>query len=83
MKKSLIAALALMAASSSAQALVEVKAGYNYLKTNDSGQVRTVYGNFEHFVPLIPNAAVRIDKLDADKLSFTGFDASGYYTVSG
>lgn len=81
MKRSLLAAAVLMASASSAHALVGAKLGYNYWMTANHDGVHSVYANFEHFIPLVPNAAVRYSKVDSNKLEFSSYDAYGYYRI--
>ena len=82
MKKSLIAAAILLAgASSSAQAIVGAKAGYNYWFTSSHGNVHNGYVQLEHFVPLVPNAALRYSSVDSNKLELDSIDAYGYYRL--
>lgn len=81
MKKSLLAAAVLLVSASNAQALVGAKVGYNYWKTANHDGVHNVYANFEHFVPLVPNAAVRYTNADSSKMEFKSYDAFGYYRL--
>ena len=82
MKKALLASAALMMTAGAAQAdVLGVKAGYNFWETENHDEVQTVYGSFEHFIPLLPNVAARAEKLDNDKLSFTSYEASAYYEI--
>ena len=70
-----------MASASSAHALVGAKLGYNYWTTANHSGVHSVYANFEHFIPLIPNASVRYSQVDSNKLQFDSLDAFGYYRI--
>ncbi|MGI9276702.1 MAG: hypothetical protein ACR2PT_17895 [Endozoicomonas sp.] len=81
MKKSLLAVAVLLAGASNAHAIVGAKAGYNYWMTANHDKMHTVYGQFEHFIPLVPNAAVRYSTMDDKKLKFDSYDAYGYYEV--
>ena len=81
MKKSILAAAVLLATASNAQALIGAKVGYNYWNTANHDGVHNVYANFEHFIPLIPNAAVRFTDVDSKKLEFNSYDAFGYYRL--
>ena len=82
MKKSLIAAAILLAGiSSSAQAIVGAKAGYNYWMTSSHGKIHNGYVQLEHFIPLLPNAAMRYSVADTNKLAFDSIDAYGYYSL--
>ena len=82
MKQTLIAAAMLSVASFAAQAdVLGATAGYNYWETSDFGAFQTGYVQFEHFIPLVPNAAVRYGKVDDSKLSFHSYDAYGYYEI--
>ena len=82
MKKSLIAAAIVLAGvSSSAQALVGAKAGYNYWFTSNHGNVHNLYAQLEHFIPLVPNAALRYSAVDSTRLELDTIDAYGYYRL--
>ncbi|MCL6269495.1 hypothetical protein M3P05_06015 [Sansalvadorimonas sp. 2012CJ34-2] len=82
MKKILTAAAILSAVSSLTQAgVLGATAGYNYWATSDFGAFQTGYAQFEHFIPLLPNAAVRFGKVDDKKLNFKSYDAYGYYEL--
>ena len=81
MRKSLLIAAVLLTSATSAQALVGAKVGYNYWKTANHDGVHNLHGQFEHFVPLVPNAAVRYTSTDNSKLKFNSFDALGYYRL--
>ncbi|MET4692843.1 hypothetical protein [Endozoicomonas lisbonensis] len=81
MKKSLLAAAVLLVSASNAQALVGAKVGYNYWNTANHDGVHNLYANFEHFVPLVPNVAVRYTDVDSRRMKFNSFDALGYYRL--
>lgn len=81
MKKSLLAAVVLMTSATSAQALVGANVGYNHWMTSNHGNAQTVYASFEHFIPLIPNAAVRYTGIDNKRMKFNSYDAFGYYRL--
>ena len=88
MKKSLLAS-AIMAVSStflaiapsSAEAIVGAKVGYNYWHTANHGAFHTMYGQFEHFIPFVPNAGVRYSSVDDRRMKFDSYDAYGYYSL--
>ncbi|WP_153766371.1 hypothetical protein [Endozoicomonas sp. OPT23] len=80
MKKAIFAGAALLITATAAHAdMLGVKAGYNYWNTTNHEEVQSVYGSFEHFIPLVPNVAFRAEKMDSDKLSFTSYETSAYY----
>ena len=81
MKKSLLAAAILMTTTTSVHALAGAKLGYNYWMTANHDGVHSVYANFEHFIPLVPNAAVRYSEVDSKKLEFSSYEAYGYYRI--
>ena len=79
MKKSLLATAFLVVSASSAHAMVGADIGYNYWHTSDHDDVQSVYGSFEHFVPLVPNAAARYTQVNSNALKFDSYEASAYY----
>lgn len=82
MKKTLIAAAILMAgASSSAQAIVGAKAGYNYWFTSNHGNAHNAYVQLEHFMPFVPNPALRYSAVDSNRLELDSIDVYGYYSL--
>ncbi len=82
MKKTLLTGAVLLMTAGAAQAdMLGVKVGYNYWETSSHDEVQSVYGSFEHFIPLVPNVALRAEQLDSKKLSFTSYETSGYYEI--
>lgn len=93
MKKTTVLACAAVFAAISAPVTADVlgaKVGLDYvyadldvngIAANDNQDNYHIYGAFEHFIPLVPNALVEYSTHGNSDLGFEQFSATGYYEL--
>ncbi len=82
MKRKILATLVLALTSTTIQAAdLGAKVGYSHWMPSGGADAHNAYVQFEHFIPLVPNVAVRANKLDDSDYELTTYDVYGYYEI--